>query len=59
MIKPEDSMPDVSRVRINLNADGTLHLVTVRSAFHQKLAAILAAPDAPAGEYRPSTYGTL
>jgi len=52
-------MPDVSRVRINLNADGTLHLVTVRSAFHQKLAAILAAPDAPAGEYRPSTYGTL
>lgn len=42
------------------NPDGTLHLVTVRSAFHRELAAIINAPDAApeGGDYVPRDYGS-
>lgn len=59
MLRPSDAMPDVDRVRVNLNADGTLHLVRERSDFHRKLAAIIdrPLPAAEGADYAPRAYG--
>ncbi len=42
------------------NADGTLHLVTARSAFHRELAGIIAKPSGAVegADYVPRTYGS-
>lgn len=58
MLRPKGCMPDVGWARVNLNADGTLHLVTERSDFHRKLRNILnAAPVVSDGDYQPRVYG--
>lgn len=52
---------DAGYVSISKNADGTLHLVKARSAFHRQIAGILAKqPEAAieGADYAPRTYGS-
>ena len=57
LLRAAGSAPDVGFARINKNTNGTLQLVTTRSAFHRQIAAALEAADAAPGDYQPRAYG--
>lgn len=58
LMRATGSAADTAYARVNKNADGSLHLVKERSAFHRTLAAILASEPPSEADYTPRNYGS-